>query len=493
MSDLRHATTQRTSASLVWEAFERNASGRRLSEAVVAYGPGGESEVWTHERVFGAACAIASAVAARTEPGDRVLLDGADASGHTHGPLQIAATLGCVRAGVWVLPVPMQTTAHECETLRERIRPSLVLGRQGQDSAEYLGLDALALKGASGLADPVDEGGVILATSGSTGEKKLVMRSAAALDADGLGIVNATGLTESDRALLAISLSHSYAIDMMMGAVLAGACIETVPVFDVSVVAARLAEGATVFPGVPFLFEGLVPRWRDRGQTRLVFSAGSRMPAMTREAFTQASGLAIGDLYGSSELGTVLFREPTHEPPTDGLMGLPLPGVEVRVLDTASGQALGVDEEGELVIRAPSMLCGYVDETLELVDGFFRTGDLAKLAADGSVTLTGRVKEIIEAGGVKFNPLEVEREVERHPAVRECLVQPVRASATITRLRALIVLEPGAREPSEAELRAHLRGRVGSAKIPRRFECVESLPRTRTGKPLRTAEEKGTS
>lgn len=139
------------------------------------------------------------------------------------------------------------------------------------------------------------------------------------------------------------------------------------------------------------------------------------------------------------------------------------------------------------------MLCGYVDEQLELVDGFSRTGDLAMVSADGSVTLTGRVKEIIEAGGVKFNPLEVEREVERHPAVRECLVQPVRASATITRLRALIVLEPGARTPSEAELRAHLRGRVGSAKIPRRFECVESLPRTRTGKPLRTAEEKGTS
>jgi len=389
----------------------------------------------------------------------------------------------------------MQTTPTELDELCANLGARFVVGPRKRSGARLSGCewmdwsaDDTAEQGSAADREP---GGVVLITSGTTGEKKLVMRDAASLDADGANVLAGTSLVATDRVLLAISLSHSYALDMILGSLLAGASMQIVPTFDIPAIVRRLAGGATVFPGVPFLFEGLTPRWEGAGDLRLVFSAGSRLPCTTRLVFTEMTGLPIGDLYGATELGTVVFRDPARGAAEPGLIGSPLPGVSVRVLERESGRVMGAGKEGELAIRSPSMLRGYVHAPAELVDGYFPTGDLARVDERGRVFLTGRTKFVIESGGLKLNPIELESLIETHPGVRECLVVPVPASETITRIKALVVVEPGGAAPTTSVLRAFLRGRVGPAKIPRQFEFVGSLPKSATGKVLRPSAARG--
>jgi len=462
----------------VWDALERTSRDHPAREAVCEYDARGHATAWSYPRLHHEACAVAHTLSRRAAPGDRVVLDG------TGGARQISTMLGAIRAGLWVLPVPLQTTPHELGNLFHRANARLVIGPQ-QRLPERGWLDWKATEGQHTPEPTITPGGVMMVTSGTTGARKLALRDCAALDADARHVRDATGLTPEDRVLLAISLSHSYALDLIVGAVLAGACVETVPVFDLPTIASRIARGATVFPGVPFLFEGLGARWEGAGDLRLAFSAGTRLPCSTRRAFTDVTGVPIGDLYGATELGTVVFRDPLDGDPAPGLVGRPLPGVSARVLDPSTGRTLAPGEEGELAIRAPSMLCGYEHAEPDLADGHFRTGDLARLDDRGRVHITGRLRFMIEAGGLKLNPIELEEVIERHPGVRECLVLPMPASETVSRIRALVVPDPVAGEPSESELRAYLRERVGPAKIPRRFEFVDALPRSSTGKLMR--------
>lgn len=159
----------------------------------------------------------------------------------------------------------------------------------------------------------------------------------------------------------------------------------------------------------------------------------------------------------------------------------------MRIVDIDDpDRTLGTDTEGQLAVRSPSMLSEYLDEDLPLVDGHFLTGDLARIDAEGRVWISGRLRLLIDVGAFKVNPLEVEQVLSTHPDVGECVVVPLSASETVQRLRAVVVLKDERRSASPAQLRQYLRERLSPIKVPRIVDVVASLPKSATGKILRS-------
>ena len=196
-------------------------------------------------------------------------------------------------------------------------------------------------------------------------------------------------------------------------------------------------------------------------------------------------------MYGSTEVGSVTFGDPTQLTFNSASVGRPMLDVQILILDPDDPQArqpLAAGREGLVAIAAPSMLSQYVDDSTDAtVDGFFHTGDLGRVDASGNLIITGRIKLQIDVGGLKVNPLEVEQVLSQHPAVKECVVVPAPATCTVDRLKAIVTLrgQPGGVAPEE--LRQFVRARLASYKVPRLFEVRESLPKSPGGKILREA------
>ena len=161
-------------------------------------------------------------------------------------------------------------------------------------------------------------------------------------------------------------------------------------------------------------------------------------------------------------------------------------GVSIRILDLAGHvNPVDVGIEGQIAIKADSMFNGYLNSDLKLIDGHFPTGDLGKLDAEGRLFVTGRLKLLIDVGGMKVNPLEVEAVLQQHPAVAACVVIAVRQSATVSRIKAVIQPRDAAFPPTPEELRQLARGHLAAYKVPRFFEIRSDLPRSSVGKILR--------
>jgi len=248
----------------------------------------------------------------------------------------------------------------------------------------------------------------------------------------------------------------------------------------------------TILPGVPSLFEFLADRGDGRAAfpaLRCAYSAGGRLPASVFEACCERLQLRVGQLYGSSEVGSVTFNDPhapNHDPRS---VGFCMEGVSVRIVDPTTQRLdapLAPGIEGELAVRAPSMLKAYVGERdVPTRDDYFLTGDLARVDARGSLTITGRTRLLIDVGAFKVNPLEVEAMIEQHAGVRACLVLSAPVTDTISRVRALVVPHDLNNPPSSDSIRRFLRSRLSPHKIPRAIEMVASLPTSPTGKVLR--------
>jgi acyl-CoA synthetase (AMP-forming)/AMP-acid ligase II len=133
------------------------------------------------------------------------------------------------------------------------------------------------------------------------------------------------------------------------------------------------------------------------------------------------------------------------------------------------------------------MMSGYVDSAAPLKDGYFLTGDLGRIRAEGDLTITGRLKNLIDIGGMKVNPAEVEEVLGSHESVAECVVLPIAITPTVSRLKAIVVPANGAVDPEE--LRRFARERLAGHKVPRVVEVRNSLPRSPSGKVLRAQLE----
>ena len=321
------------------------------------------------------------------------------------------------------------------------------------------------------VSDQSKGAAVLLASSGTTGRPKLIRRERDGLDAMAASMANAIALTPADRVLAAVPLSHSYGLEHGLLAPLWAGCTTIVcDGLDLPAVSAAWQSGATVLPAVPSMLEGVLRGdLRPSPTLRRVYTAGASLPPSIANDFRAHYGIAVGQVYGMTEIGSVVVHDPSRDDPVS--VGRPVPGVSLRV-----------DADGELLVRSPSMLSRYIGDTLTLIDGHFPTGDLATIAPDGQLTLIGRRRLLIDVGGAKVNPQEVEAVLLDHPAVAACVVVPMALSETVRRVKAVVVPTNVGSPPSAAALREFVRGRLARHKVPRVIEFRDSLPRTAAGK-----------
>jgi long-chain acyl-CoA synthetase len=307
-------------------------------------------------------------------------------------------------------------------------------------------------------------------------------------------MVERIGFGPTERVLTGMPLGHSYGGEHgVLAPAYGGAAVHVCSGVDLQTISREILDsGITMLPGVPFLFEILAQadaEFASLARLRHTFSAGASLPIGVYEAFVRRFGVPIGQIYGATELGTVTFNDPAQTGFDPMSVGLPLTGVEPRILDRDQPDVLRPlpqGHEGHLAIRAPSMLSHVAGETISpLVDGFVLTGDLAKIDTHGALTITGRLRLLIDVGGRKVNPIEVEQVIREHPQVAECVVVPVQVSQTVSRLKAVIVARAAGAQVDSESIRSFARERLSAYKVPRMVEFRTTLPRTPLGKILR--------
>jgi len=338
-------------------------------------------------------------------------------------------------------------------------------------------------------ADPF----LLLYTSGTTSSPKGVPHAYQDFLANARLSAAELALGPDDVILSAAPFTHLYGLFTVNMALAVGATIALLPAFSPPALADAIR---TLRPTAAFtapahiaaclnggLFDGL-----DMTCLKFVQISGSAVPpALGRALEPRLGGGKVMQLWGMTELQAGAFTRPDDpEPVRLESTGRAAPGTDLRVVD-AQGAVLPSGSEGELQMRGPSLFAGYLDNpqaTREAFaeDGWFRTGDLAVIDAGGNVRLTGRVKEIINRGGVKFNPLDVEALLLRHPAVAEVAVAPIPDPVLGEKACCFAVTRPGQAFTLE-DMRNFLATEgVGKVKWPERLEVVAAMPLTPTRK-----------
>ena len=329
-------------------------------------------------------------------------------------------------------------------------------------------------------------------TSGSTGEPKRVVRTHAQLARE-LEALQATFETgEDDRFLGVAPFSHvNGMVRTMMSAMFTGARLYPVDQFNRREVLDLITrERITFLGGVPQIY-ALLGQTPARGEVdlsalRIAFSSSAPLLPADGRRFLERYGVAVRQLYGSTETGTISFNGHPEPQSCPDSVGTPIGGVAVEVLDDA-GQPLPEGVEGELAIRSPFAAAGYVGNEAatraSFRGGAYLSGDLGTRDAQGHVRITGRKKFIINRGGFKVNPYEVEAALKEHPGVEDAVVYAA-PSPQGDDVVCAIVVPPQA--CTTAELLAHCRGLIADYKIPARIEFRDSLPKSSAGKVLRS-------
>jgi long-chain acyl-CoA synthetase len=335
-------------------------------------------------------------------------------------------------------------------------------------------------------------------TGGTTGEPRAAMLSHANLAAvlashaawnAGLG----RRLGPGDRVICVLPLFHIYALtSCLLRPLSVGAEVLIHPRFDADAVLDDIEQGrATAFPGVPTMWIALVNRpdiaQRDLSSLTICASGGAALPVEVSERWRYLTGLTIGGGWGMTETGpagTNLLPGRNYGP---GAIGLPLPGIEMRVvaLDSSSRVA-PPGETGELAIRGPNVMRGYWNRPEEtksaFADGFFLTGDIGHMDEAGFFTLVDRKKEMILSGGFNVYPRVIEEAIHEHPSVEEAAVIGVANPYRGQSAKAFVRLRAGAQPFTLEELRAFLAERIGRHELPTALEIRDELPRTPVGK-----------
>jgi len=419
------------------------------------------------------------------EPGDRVLLS------CESGWDLVATYVACLRRGLVVIPTHTAYGPRELEHLVADARPRVALvdapERAGWLSGIAPQLDCLGpeLDLPDGPTPTLDAAApespaLLCYTSGTTGRPKGALLSHANCLASAEALRRAWRWTEADRLLLVLPLFHMHGLGVgLHGTLHAGGSLVLQRGFDPDAVLAGVGDfAATLFFGVPTLFHRLVrhPRVRALAGLRLCVSGSAPLPAALHAEIEAATGQRVLERYGMTEtLMLVSNPEPAElGERRPGSVGWPLPGVELRL----------VGDPAEIQVRGPNVFSGYwerPDANAEAFtpDGFFRTGDLGTLDAEGYLRIAGRARELIISGGYNVYPREVEDAVHAHPAVEEAAVVGEPSSEWGERVVAYAVLNA----PLElADLRAFLAEALAAFKHPRALYPVSTLPRNALGK-----------
>jgi long-chain acyl-CoA synthetase len=336
---------------------------------------------------------------------------------------------------------------------------------------------------------------VVLYTSGTTGHPKgAELTHANLINNVEVSAADLFQLGPDDLIFGGLPLFHAFGQTCTLNAaIMTGASLTVLPRFDAAKALRILAdERVTIFAGVPTMFSALlhVPDRSDYDVSalRLCISGGAAMPVEVLRQFEDQFDCIVLEGYGLSETSPVAsFNHPDRER-KPGSIGTPIRGVEMRVVD-AAGAEVPQGEVGEIAIRGHNIMKGYLnkpDATAEAVsaDGWFRTGDIGRVDADGYYYIVDRKKDLIIRGGYNIYPREIEEVLYEHPEVAEAAVVGMPHPELGEEVGAAVALKPGATVTPD-ELRSYVKSQVAAYKYPRRVWIVDALPKGPTGKILK--------
>jgi malonyl-CoA/methylmalonyl-CoA synthetase len=416
--------------------------------------------------------------------------------------------LACLRIGAVIVPLNTAYTAAELEYFLTDSEPCLLLTRP-EDATEVAAparprcprVETLGMRGDGTYAarvaaeiTPVPTAAVpdaalasLLYTSGTTGRSKGAMITRANLLANAQALAATWHMSAQDTLVHVLPLFHVHGLFLSLNVMFAaGGSVRLLQRFDPTETITHLAS-ASVFMGVPTHYTRLLacPALTHEAVAgvRLFVSGSAPLLAETHREFETRTGKAIIERYGMTET-LVNTSNPYLGLRKPGSVGLPLPGVELRITDTQ--RAEGGGDVGMIEIRGPNVCAGYwraPDKTAtdRTGDGFFRTGDLGTLDADGYVSIVGRATDLVISGGFNVYPKEVELELDALPGVVESAVFGVPHPDLGEGVTAAITVKPGTTIDETALVRA-LRAQLAAYKIPKRILVVRELPRNSMGK-----------
>jgi len=330
-----------------------------------------------------------------------------------------------------------------------------------------------------------DDPALICYTSGTTGRPKGALLTHGNLLASAEALRLAWRWSRDDRLVLALPLFHLHGLGVgLHGTLLVGASMVLLPRFEPDLVLDAAREhGATLFFGVPTMYARLAdsPRLAELAPLRLCVSGSAPLPPVVFERIAAGGGQRVLERYGMTE--TVMnVSNPYDGERRPGTVGLPLPGVDLRLAEA----------DGEIQVRGPNVFPGYwrnpAATAESFADGWFRTGDIGEFDADGYLRIVGRSRELIITGGYNVYPREVEDALLTHPAVADAAAVGMPDDEWGEVVTAFVV--PGA-PVTETELLDHCRARLAAYKRPRIVHLVDALPRNALGKVRRDALRAG--
>jgi malonyl-CoA/methylmalonyl-CoA synthetase len=422
------------------------------------------------------------------EKGDRLLLQVEKC------PEVLTLYLACLRAGIVFLPVNPGYTVAETRHFLTDAEPALAvvdtprqaeIAATGARVASLPDLIAASATQAPVFADPPhapDDLAAILYTSGTTGRSKGVMLSRDNLASNAATLVDLWRFTEADVLLHALPVFHTHGLFVATNCVLvSGASMIFLPSFTPDAVLTALPQ-ASVMMGVPTFYTRLLadPRLTRDACTgvRLFISGSAPLSPATHAEWQARTGHAILERYGMTETN-MITSNPHDGARKAGTVGMPLPGVEVRV--TGPAGVLPAGEAGSIEVRGPNVFRGYwnlPEKTAEeFRDGWFITGDLGAFDADGYLSILGRAKDLVITGGLNVYPAEVEAALDDLPGVRASAVIGVPHPDFGEAVVACVV-----GGVTEDAIRSALRDRLAAFKIPKRVIVLDDLPRNAMGK-----------
>ncbi|MDE2923016.1 MAG: AMP-binding protein [Acidobacteriota bacterium] len=453
--------------------------------------PGGEdgsgSVTWTYGALDRASARFAAALRRRgVAPGDRVLVQ------VPKSPEAVALYLGVLRCGGVYVPLNTAYTEREVAFFSGDASPRVVVGAEA-DGPRGVDIDALWSEAPAQNAEPTieprsdDDLAAICYTSGTTGRSKGAMITHRNLISNALALHRIWGFEPGDVLLHALPIFHVHGLFVALHtAFLNASKVLFLPHFDAGEVR-RLLPGATVLMGVPTFYSRLLAEpgfgSADCETIRLFVSGSAPLAEAVFGDFQARTGHRILERYGMTEAG-MITSNPLDGERVAGTVGFPLPDVEIRAVGE-DGAEVPAGEVGTLEIRGPNLFAGYwglPDKTAEEMrgDGFFVTGDLASVSDEGRVTLVGRGKDLIIAGGFNVYPKEVEDRLDEVVGVAESAVIGAPHADLGEGVVAVLVAEGAPVE--DDTLRAALDAGLARYKHPRRFYWVDELPRNAMGK-----------
>ena len=461
---------------------------------------------WSYSDFLNETARVANAlVSLGIQPGDRV------AAQVDKSVSAVALYLGTIRAGAVFLPLNTAYTAPEVEYFIGDAEPSLLVCRPSAEAAlrpiaasAATRLETLDSSGKVGSWSdlvsasagefntiPRDEQDLaaILYTSGTTGRAKGAMITHLNLASNALTLADIWQFSSDDVLLHVLPIFHTHGLFVAINTTLvAGASLLFLPRFDADQVASVLPR-TSVMMGVPTFYTRLLDNRNftaEQAQGMRLFVSGSApLLEETHHAFHARTGKAILERYGMTETN-MNTSNPYEGNRRAGTVGLPLPNVDIRITDPESAIELADGEIGMLEVKGPNIFKGYwrmAEKTAEEFrkDGYFITGDLARIDDQGYVVIVGRDKDLIISGGYNVYPKEVELEIDALPGIVESAVIGLPHNDFGECVTAVVVSEQG-HALNEKSIVSEISNRLASYKQPRRIFFVDELPRNSMGK-----------